>query len=176
MFGSGNSVMVPVGVILPILLAVPSENQRFPSAPTVMFQGSRRPSESCHWVDDALRRDAADAVARCCTNQRAPSGPAVMPSGRLSEWGRLNSVITPSVVMRPILLRPASVNQMLPSAPTAIPSGWLFAEMVGNGVMTPSGVIRPTWSACHIVNQRLPSGPVTIVSGEASRPGAGTRR
>ena len=37
-------------------------------------------------------------------NHSAPSGPAVMPSGSLLAVGIGNSVITPAVVMRPILL------------------------------------------------------------------------
>ena len=37
-------------------------------------------------------------------NQRLPSGPAVMPRGLLPAVGTGNSVMTPAVVIRPILL------------------------------------------------------------------------
>ena len=37
-------------------------------------------------------------------NQRLPSGPAAIPYGRLPAVGTGNSVTTPAVVIRPILL------------------------------------------------------------------------
>ena len=37
-------------------------------------------------------------------NQRLPSGPAAMPAGSLLAVGTVNSVMTPAVVIRPILL------------------------------------------------------------------------
>ena len=53
-----------------------------------------------------------------------------------------NSVITPLVVIRPILLEPFSVNQRLPSGPGAMPQG--MADLVGtaNSVIEPPVVIR----------------------------------
>src|SRR5574337_228090 len=70
------------------------------------------------------------ALKAASGNQRAPSGPAVMPSGRLlgaSPPGG-NSVMTPPVVIRPILLALvlSSVNQSAPSGPAVMPSGELF--------------------------------------------------
>ena len=48
-----------------------------------------------------------------------------------------NSVTTPAVVIRPILLCPrSSVNQRLPSGPAVMPSGPLAAVGIGNSVMT----------------------------------------
>ena len=76
-------------------------------------------------------------------NQRLPSGPAAMPPGALSAVGIGNSVTTPAVVIRPILLPSASVNQRLPSGPAAMPDGRLLAVGIGNSVMTPAVVIRP---------------------------------
>ena len=51
-------------------------------------------------------------------------------------------MITPLVVIRPILDAPFSVNQMLPSGPAAMPHG--IADFVGtaNSVITPPVVIR----------------------------------
>src|SRR6266849_4221522 len=46
-------------------------------------------------------------------NQSAPSGPVVMPAGPLPAFGSGNSVITPSVVMRPIWSG-GSVNHSAP--------------------------------------------------------------
>ena len=50
-----------------------------------------------------------------------PSGPAAMPKGLLLAVGMGNSVMTPAVVIRPILLPSYSVNQRLPSGPAAMP-------------------------------------------------------
>ncbi len=59
------------------------------------------------------------------------SGPVAMSTGDKKAVGRPgtpatsgNSVIAPSVVIRPILLAPFSVNHSAPSGPEAIPSTW----------------------------------------------------
>jgi hypothetical protein len=44
-------------------------------------------------------------------------------------------VITPAVVMRPILLEPGSVNHSAPSGPETIPRGKLPAVGTGNSVI-----------------------------------------
>ena len=78
-------------------------------------------------------------------NQRLPSGPAAIPSGKLSAgMPAENSVTTPAGVIRPIRLPSSSVNQRLPSGPAVISSGALPAVMPAeNSVMTPAVVIRP---------------------------------
>src|SRR5271163_3414135 len=58
-----------------------------------------------------------------------------MPQGWLSVVGIGNSVITPAVVMRPILLAFISVNHSAPSGPTVMPWGELLAVGIGNSVM-----------------------------------------
>src|SRR5260370_8245108 len=66
-------------------------------------------------------------------NQSLPSGPAVMPSGRLAGTG--NKVMLPLGVMRPIA--PAlSVNQRLPSGPAVMPKA--VPEGTLNSVTVPA--------------------------------------
>ena len=60
-------------------------------------------------------------------NQSAPSGPLVMPSGKLFSVGMGYSVSAPAVVMRPILSPLNSVNQSAPSGPGATQFGPLDA-------------------------------------------------
>jgi hypothetical protein len=77
--------------------------------------------------------------------------------------GIVNSVITPEVVIRPILLASDSVNQRFPSAPAVIAVAAREIE-IGNSVITPVGVIRsmsgkPTRPP---VNQRFPSDPLVM--------------
>jgi hypothetical protein len=55
-------------------------------------------------------------------NQRAPSGPRVMPLGR--RMPRPEKVrMCPSLVMRPIVFAPLLVNQTAPSGPAVMPIG-----------------------------------------------------
>ena len=80
----------------------------------------------------------------------------------------LNSVKTPSGVMRPIAPgSPFSVNQRLPSGPAAMSVGAMFGvRPMPFSVMTPSVVMRPMRpGAADSVNQRLPSGPAVIALG-----------
>src|SRR5512141_2090882 len=56
-------------------------------------------------------------------NQMFPSGPVVIPTGRLPGVGIGNSVMTPSGGIRPILLPSSSVNQRFPSGPAVMPRG-----------------------------------------------------
>ena len=82
--------------------------------------------------------------------------PAVMPA--------LNSVTTPSGVIRPIRLPYRSVNHRLPSGPAVMPAGPAPAVMPAlNSVTTPSGVIRPIRLPLNSVNHRLPSGPAVML-------------
>jgi hypothetical protein len=108
-------------------------------------------------------RPTAGVVPRS-TNQRFPSGPAVMSSGSLPGFRpTLYSVITPFVVIFPIAgVKPLSlsVNQRLPSGPAAIPESVLCAlSPFENSVIVPLGVIRPiAWPGFPSVNHRFPSG------------------
>src|SRR2546423_423285 len=78
--------------------------------------------------------------------QRLPSGPAVMPPGKLPARG--NSVMRPAVVMRPILPPSFSVNQRLPSGPAVMSKGVPLVGM-GNSVTVPTAaqtgaLLRPS--------------------------------
>jgi hypothetical protein len=66
------------------------------------------------------------AAASNSVNQRLPSGPGVMPYGRLPEVGVEYSVILPTGVIRPTLLTLNSVNQRLPSGPEVMSIGPLL--------------------------------------------------
>ena len=96
-------------------------------------------------------------------NQRFPSGPAVMPSGSLMPVS-LTFEITPSAVMRPMVLLITLVNQRLPSGPEAIAVGLstLGSEKL---LMVPVGVTRPILFEKDEVYQTLPSGPAAIPAG-----------
>ena len=98
-------------------------------------------------------------------NQRLPSGPAVMPSGKAAAVGMLNSVITPLGVMRPTRLPNDSVNQRLPSGPAAMLCGALGAVGRGNSVIWPVVVMLAIRSASDSVNHRFPSGPAVMLRG-----------
>ena len=63
------------------------------------------------------------AFAANIVNHSDPSAPLVIPCGVLDATVTVYSVITPAVVMRPILLSRVSVNQSAPSGPMVIPCG-----------------------------------------------------
>src|SRR5262249_39060484 len=111
-------------------------------------------------------------------NQRLPSGPAVIPSGRLlAVMPVANSVTTPAGVIRSIRSLLSSVNQRLPSGPAVIPLGTLSVVIpVANSVTAPAGVTRPTRWPFDSVNQRLPSGPAVIPKGRLRGVGTGNSR
>src|SRR5258708_1294572 len=109
-----------------------------------MPEGSRGPSSDAvaavpYWIPvlvdsvavGATLLTAINLVTRpillvsCSQNQRSPSGPEVIPFGVLVAEGIGSSVMTPSVVIRPILLAPASrsANQRAPSEPATMPHG-----------------------------------------------------
>jgi hypothetical protein len=99
-----------------------------------------------------------------------PSGPSVMLNGRLSTVGVVNSVITPSVVIRPIFSPgfaavPRSVNQSVSRRPGSITVGRLPGVGTVNSVISPSVVMRPILLPSTSANQRLSSGPVAMPSG-----------
>src|SRR5437762_2197584 len=111
---SGNSVITPVVVTLPILFESDSTNQRLASGPTVISVGwlaSVGIGNSMRSPAGVIRPIlfAADSV-----NQRLPSGPDVMPVGPRPA-GIGNSEIMPAVLIRPILSVP--VNQRALASP-----------------------------------------------------------
>src|ERR1700758_4942394 len=93
-------------------------------------------------------------------NQSAPLA-TVIEKTRVVR-GKGNSVITPAVVIRPILLPAFSTNHRLPSGPAVIPSGDALAVGIGYSVIVPDVVMRPILFADRSVNQRAPSGPAAI--------------
>ena len=101
-------------------------------------------------------RMQADSV-----NHKAPSGPVVMPQGWAFGLGRANSVILPSVEIRPIFPLSDWVNHSAPSGPVVIPPGPLFSVGIVNSVTAPVVVVRPILPRAS-VNHSAPSGPVVI--------------
>src|SRR6266700_8263011 len=97
-------------------------------------------------------------------NHRFPFGPSVMPRDPVFRLGA-DSLIFPSVVIRPIRLPLYSVNHRFPSGPAVIPPGSLTGVGTVNSVIVPPVVIRPIFLPYSSVNQRLPSGPAVIAYG-----------
>ena len=113
--GAENSVIIPAGVIRPILFALFSANQRFPSGPRVIPLGTLPPVGMGNSVTTPAGVIRPIWLPVSSVNHRFPSGPALMPAGLPVGVGIGNSVIAPVVVMRPIAA--ASVNQIAPSGP-----------------------------------------------------------
>src|SRR5258706_7499670 len=117
--------MVVMGRIEPLPYApVSPVNHSAPSGPDVMSQGLIPRKEA---GNSAIPPTvvcpillAADSV-----NHSSPSGPVVMPVGLLLAVGIGISVITPLMVMRPILSLWVSVNHSAPSGPAVMPQGQL---------------------------------------------------
>lgn len=72
------------------------------------------------------------------------------------------SVMTPAVVILPILSPLNSVNHKLLSGPTVMESGPLFAVGVAYSVTTPPVVIRPILLNPLSANHSAPSGPAVM--------------
>src|ERR1035437_1022437 len=113
------------GLILPILAAPASVNQRLPSGPVVMDVGTLllEGIENSVMVPEGVTLPILPALFS--VNQRLPSGPVVMSYGPLPLVGVANSVMVPEGVTLPILPtpmppRPNSVNQRLPSGPVVM--------------------------------------------------------
>src|SRR5258706_403686 len=111
--------------------------------------------ETCSAGSD--KRPIWSALGLDSVNHNAPSGPVVMPMDELPTVGIGNSVITPAVVMRPIL-SPSSVNHSAPAGPVVMPAG----AGTGNSVITPAVVMRPILPANSSVNHSAPSGPCVM--------------
>jgi len=82
-------------------------------------------------------------------------------SARLVPVPIENSVMTPAVVISPILLLWDSVNHSAPFGPTVIPCGPLPAVGMENSEKTPAVVRRPILLPASSVNHIAPSGPMT---------------
>ncbi len=119
LFVMGNSVMTPVGVILPIWAREYSVNQRLPSGPAAISPGPLPVVGRGNSVMTPAGVIRPILLPPFSANQMFPSGPAAIPCGWLLPeiW---NSVITPAGVIRPIWLAMFSVNHRLPSRPAAM--------------------------------------------------------
>ena len=115
-----NSVIVPSGVMRPTKAGERLTNQRFPSGPAVMSQGSLgvRPVLNSVTAPAGVTRAMAPFRPDWAI-QRLPSGPWVMPFGLPARGSRpVNSLMSPSPALSdPNALRLSSVNQSLPSSP-----------------------------------------------------------
>src|SRR5438045_3770347 len=101
--------------------------------------------------------------AKISVNQRFPSGPAVIRSGRLVNPP--NSTMLPIVSIRPIWLTPFSANHSAPSGPTVMPDGFADGVGIAKNVNSPVGVSRTTAFLRLSVNHRFLSGPLVMPRG-----------
>src|SRR5258707_8123073 len=94
------------------------------------------PSALKSWELTVVSAKRPILLAQVSVNHSAPSGPVVMPMGQPRAVGTGKSVITPSVVMRPILLATLgdSVNHSAPSGPVVMNWGKLWNVGIGNSV------------------------------------------
>src|SRR5215813_12546748 len=129
---SADSVTTPLVVIEAILLALNSVKSKlsaaFPGRMNVGVEGVGKIVTSSAGVTRAICGLKALAI------QRLPSGPAAMEVGALTP---VNSVITPSGVIRPNLSTACSVNHMLPSDPVVMSPGKELGVGVRNSVNLP---------------------------------------
>src|SRR5258708_34898727 len=100
-------------------------------------------------------------------NHSAPSGPILMPMGPLLTVGIGNSVITPAVVMRPMLL--LFTNHSAPSRPAVVPIGALAVPGIGNSVITPAGGPRPAAFGLGFAGHTGPRRPRFLFSRDRAR-------
>src|SRR5260370_10307092 len=164
--GTGNSVMVPVGVMRPILRPSFSVTQTLPSGlgPLAIPRGLLAIVGMAHSVNMpvGVTRPILLPVPFCSVNQRLPSGPVVIPYGPALVVGTVYSVNIPPGVVLATRLPIGSVNQRLPSGPAVIP-----AESRPPG--TPRSVIWPLGKAkptpCCFVYQTLTSRPAALPFG-----------
>jgi hypothetical protein len=183
--GVGYSVTAPEVVTLPIFESR-SVNHNAPSGPEVI-----------PWVKKSVGTgysvSAPDVVIRPMleppANHNAPSGPAAIPLGNscaASETG--NSVNTPKVETRPILLASASVNHNAPSGPAVICRGSLDGVGIGYSVIVTAGAAlqRPCALSCpgsflrtcvllKVELQQRPVSPLTSCTVTGGTAGRGSR-
>ena len=127
----------PIPLSRPILFALISVNQIFPSGPAAICRGLVNPAETKNSVrvpEVVIRPILLPDPAY----QSAPSAPRVMPPTGV-ELAALNCVMMPLVVMRPTL--PALVNQSAPSGPDVMPEYWKSTPPgTANSVMQSDGL------------------------------------
>src|SRR5882757_4337839 len=116
--GTGNSVMVPVGVMRPILRVSFSVNQTLPSGPLTIPHALLAFVGMAHSVNVPVGviRPILLPVLFCSVNQRLPSGPAVIPAESRPP-GTPRSVIWPLGAAKPTPC--CFVYQTFPSGPAA---------------------------------------------------------
>src|SRR5207244_6484266 len=120
-----------------------------------------------------IRGDLVTGVQTCAL-PIFPSGPTAMSVGWLAAVGTANSVTTPAVVIRPILLPACSVNHRLPSGPAVIPVGVLPAVGTAfsvTGWVSPYVGMRPTLFPAPSTRNSLPFGPGATPRGELAAVG-----
>src|SRR5258708_5241346 len=105
------------------------------------------------------------------TNHRLPSGPVVIPRRAPFAVGTANSVTTPAVVIRPILLV-FSVNHSAPSGPVVMKSGPPAGSGRTNSVMLPKATVPPISTGTDSEHHRAPSGAPRDPSGKLASRGA----
>jgi NAD(P)-dependent dehydrogenase (short-subunit alcohol dehydrogenase family) len=88
----GNSVMLPSGVVCPMLFPLASVNQRLPSGPAVIPKGELLGVGMGNSVMLPSGVICPMLFPLSSVNQRLPSGPAVIPEGRLVGVGTGNSL------------------------------------------------------------------------------------
>ncbi len=155
-----NIVTTPLVVIRP--MAVFAMNHRLPSGP-VMIAPGRVSAPRAKRVTAPVGVMRAISLVFWSVNHMLPSGPAVMSSGLLSAgMPSVNVVMTPAVVIRPILgTGDLWMNQRSSCVPAAIED--VRSPIVRpspNIVTCPDGVVRPM--PVTSVNQTLPSGPSAV--------------
>ena len=145
----------------PTLLPRNSVNQRFPSGPAAMPIGQAGPAQLGHpgfWSHSGrishVNSNETGVPPALLEGAVRPTGPPAPGIGY--------SVMTPEVVILPILSPLYSVNHRFPSAPAATKAGLLLAVGMGNSVITPAVVILAMPLEPNSVNHRLPSGPTVI--------------
>ncbi len=177
---AGVSETSPAVSIRPIREAAASVKYSFSSPATIDVGAPSgvRPSENSVIapVPGSMRPMRPGSAAS--VNHSLPSGPAAMSAGSDEpDSPELNSVMSPSGVMRPIAPFERSANQRLPSGPTAMPAGSLFgvSPSVNSVTVSVTGSKRPIAPVASVsVNHSAPSGPATMSAGWASAVKPGT--
>jgi hypothetical protein len=145
---TANSLRTPAGVIRPIHPSA-SVNQRAASDPTAIPCDVRPPgTRKRRLTPSVVILPIPLSMRLLCVNHSALSGPVAMSTGDKKAVGRPgtpatsgNSVIAPSVVMRPIRSEvlspsaPPSVNQSAPSGPATIFDGNAGADDLASGYL-----------------------------------------
>src|SRR3954451_11479291 len=163
------SVIVPDGVMRPILSLPFSANQRLPSGPAAMPLGllpAVKPEKYSVYGNRFVGVIVPSASPPLgSVNQRLPSAPATMLWGPEPCLMKTSAPSEGSVgEIHPMRSPVISVYQRLPSGPTAMswgpPPGVLLAEYSLTTKVV--GAMRPIRLPLRSVNQRLPSGPAVM--------------